>query len=186
MMRTVSRMTRKGTVVSRRKSVASPSAAPGQFKRFGARVLDDPQHDPYQAGGKIAEPTHCATCGAVYKAGRWRWGDAAADSAPTTCPACKRIRERLPAGWLILDGEYVALHGPALIQIARAQEDQQRDEHPLHRIMDVASTADRIEITTTDIHLPRRIGEALKRAHDGDLAVTFSEDAYEIRVHWHR
>ena len=172
--------------MNRRKSVPSPSTAPGQFKRFGARALDDPQHDPYQAGGKIAEPIHCATCGAVYRAGRWQWADAAESSSPTTCPACKRVHDKLPAGWLILEGEYVASHGPELVQIARAQAQQQRDEHPLHRIMDIASTTDRIDITTTDIHLPRRIGEALKRAHDGDLSIAFSEDAYQIRVRWHR
>lgn len=172
--------------MSRRKSVASPSTAPGQLKRVGARVLDDPRHDPYQAGGKIAEPTHCATCGAVHRAGRWQWADAVATSSPTTCPACKRVHDRLPAGHLILEGEYVASHGPELVQIARAQAQHERDEHPLHRIMDIASNADRIEITTTDIHLPRRIGEALKRAHDGELSITFSEDAYEIRVRWHR
>lgn len=170
----------------KRKSVASPSTAPGQFNRFGARALDDPRHDPYQAGAKLAEPTRCATCGAVYRAGRWQWADAAATRSSTMCPACKRIHDHLPAGWLILEGEYVALHGPELAQIARAQAQQQRDEHPLHRIMDIATKTDRIEITTTDIHLPRRIGEALKRAHDGELSITFSEDAYEIRVHWRR
>ena len=45
---------------------------------------------------------------------------------------------------------------------------------------------DAIDITTTDIHLPRRIGEAVKRAHDGALTIDFGKDAYEIRVRWER
>jgi len=45
---------------------------------------------------------------------------------------------------------------------------------------------DRIDIITADIHLPRRIGRALKQAHDGDLTIDFGNNAYEIRVHWRR
>jgi hypothetical protein len=46
--------------------------------------------------------------------------------------------------------------------------------------------AETVHITTTDIHLPRRIGTALKRAYDGDLDVRFGEDEYAVRVRWHR
>lgn len=42
----------------------------------------------------------------------------------------------------------------------------------------------RIDIATTNVHLPRRIGEALKRAHDGELDVTFGHDEYSAPVHW--
>jgi hypothetical protein len=56
----------------------------------------------------------------------------------------------------------------------------------MHRIMSLEPRANGIEITTTDIHLPRRIGEALRRAHDGELMFAFSDDAYEIRVQWQR
>jgi hypothetical protein len=52
--------------------------------------------------------------------------------------------------------------------------------------MDIDERGDAIDITTTDIHLPRRIGEAVKRAHDGALTIDFGKDAYEIRVRWER
>lgn len=39
-------------------------------------------------------------------------------------------------------------------------------------------------ITTTDIHLPRRIGEAVKRAYHGNLKEHFEEDGYFVRVDW--
>jgi hypothetical protein len=44
----------------------------------------------------------------------------------------------------------------------------------------------RIEISTTDIHLPQRLGEALKRAHHGELAVQYGKDEYSVRLRWHR
>jgi hypothetical protein len=39
-------------------------------------------------------------------------------------------------------------------------------------------------INTTDIHLPRRIGEAVKCAFHGEIAAHFEEDGYFVRVNW--
>ena len=41
-------------------------------------------------------------------------------------------------------------------------------------------------ITTTDVHLPRNIGEARKQAWKGELEIKFSPDEYLVRVHWKR
>jgi hypothetical protein len=39
-----------------------------------------------------------------------------------------------------------------------------------------------IVITTTDIHLPRRIGEAVKRAFHGEIEDRFEKDGDFVRV----
>jgi len=166
------------------RSGSTPVPKAGQFGRHGARILDELRHDPYEPRGK-QPPTRCTTCGAVFRAGRWRWNDAEA-AAPGTCPACRRIADRLPAGHLTLHGPYVAAHRDELCNIVRREGELERAEHPMHRLVDVRAHDDVIEVTTTDIHLPRRIGTAIDRAHDGDLAIAFSEDAYEIRVAWRR
>jgi len=162
---------------------------PGQPRHYGARVLDDPRHDPYQATLKLRDGTRCTTCGATYAHGRWTWGSGTAASPvehPIICPACRRIAERLPAGTLTLDGPYTESHGDELVRLAQSRAELERKEHPMHRIMSVDRHADRIEIATTDIHLPRLIGEAIERAHDGKLTTTFSPDEYAVRVHWRR
>lgn len=41
-------------------------------------------------------------------------------------------------------------------------------------------------IKTTDIHLPRRIGEAMHRAFHGELHVHYDEENYFVRVEWWR
>jgi hypothetical protein len=41
-------------------------------------------------------------------------------------------------------------------------------------------------ITTTDIHVPRRIGEALKNAYHGTLDYHFEPEEYRLRVRWTR
>ena len=167
-----------------RNSTSTPTGKAGQQRRYGARVLDDVRHDPYEPAGKFSA-MRCGTCDAVYNAGRWQ--RSGAQALPTgTCPACRRIADRMPAGRVKLDGPYAAQHRTELLRIAQHEAEAEGSEYPMHRIMNIEPLANAIEITTTDVHLPRRIGEALKRAHDGKLTIAFSDDAYEIRVLWER
>jgi hypothetical protein len=168
----------------RKQSVARPSG--GGAPRRSARVLDAQRHDPYEPTGKLTEPTQCSACGAVYHRGRWQWGSAPEGARFAVCPACKRIRDKLPAGQLTLDGEYAAQHRAELLNVARNEAEHERAEHPLHRIMDVDETPERVEITTTDVHLPQRIGEAIKRAHRGTLVIQYRKDEYAVRAIWRR
>jgi hypothetical protein len=85
-----------------------------------------------------------------------------------------------------LDGPFAAAHAAELIRIARNAAERERADHPMHRIMHIEERDGRIEIATTDIHLPQRIGEAVRRAHDGDLRVRYARDEYSVRAHWHR
>jgi hypothetical protein len=43
-----------------------------------------------------------------------------------------------------------------------------------------------MEITTTDAHLGRGIGEALHHAYQGDLDYHYTDKKYLVRVHWRR
>ena len=52
--------------------------------------------------------------------------------------------------------------------------------------MSIEEDAEGITINTTDIHLPRRIGEAVKRNWRGKLAAAFEESGYFVRVRWSR
>jgi hypothetical protein len=102
------------------------------------------------------------------------------------CPACQRIRDKLPAGEVTLEGTFVNAHRTELVQLVHNQAKHEREEHPMNRIMDLDEGADRVHVSTTDIHLPQRIGEALKRAYDGELEVHYGHDEYTVRVHWRR
>lgn len=53
-------------------------------------------------------------------------------------------------------------------------------------MMAIEETADGIEVSTTDIHLPQRMGEALRSAYQGDLEVGYAADEYGVRVTWRR
>jgi NMD protein affecting ribosome stability and mRNA decay len=140
--------------------------------------------DPYQAQKKLSEPTACRQCGAVYHHGRWQWGQKPAGSHQDLCPACRRINDGLPAGIVTLHGLITPQHKDEIIGLARNEEEAEKAEHPLNRIVNIEDTAEGLVISTTDIHLPRRIGEALKRAFHGKLDMHFDEAGYFVRVDW--
>ena len=52
--------------------------------------------------------------------------------------------------------------------------------------MAIEEQGDAIVVRTTDIHLPRRIGEALQHAYHGELDFRYEEETYFLRVHWTR
>jgi hypothetical protein len=172
--------------MTRRTPSPAPRVPAGQTGRYRGRIFDDKRHDPYQATAKVAGAIRCLDCGVVYEDGRWHWGGAPEGADAGVCPACHRARDKLPAGHLLLDGPFVPAHRAELLRIARNEADHERTEHPLHRIMQIEERDDGIEISTTDIHLPQRIGVALKRACHGELQVRYGSDEYSVRVHWRR
>ena len=140
-----------------RRTAASP---PRSIARRAARVFDDRPNDPYMPSGKHPEGTRCTTCGSLYRDGRWRQAETASQpTAAATCPACRRTADRLPAGRITLTGPYVKANRDELLRIVDSVAAQERAEHPLNRIMSVDVHDGRIDICTTDVHLPRRVAE---------------------------
>jgi len=172
--------------MARRHLTPAPATAPGSIPRHRERIFDEPRHDPYQAKGKYRGAAVCDGCGAIFENGRWRWGEAPSGAHRATCPACRRTRDELPAGYVNLSGAFFDAHRTELMQLARHAAEQERAEHPLHRIMHVVETPGQTVITTCDVHSARRIGEALASAYDGRLDVRFGEDEYSVRVNWTR
>jgi hypothetical protein len=170
--------------MARRATTPTPLAPAGSVARYRDRIYDDPRHDPYQDTGKLAEPTVCSDCHAVYQHGRWLWAAAPPRAAKAVCPACRRIRDRQPAGYVKLAGVRMEGDRDALIGLVRNVEKHENVEHPLHRIMDIEQDADEVRVTTTDTHLPQRIGEAVKHAYKGLLDIAYGEDEYVVRVRW--
>jgi hypothetical protein len=150
------------------------------------RVMDDNVHDPYQLRGKVRDPMVCTECKALFRAGRWQWGVAPAASHHMVCPACRRIRDRFPAGYVTIEGDYAREHRPELLKIVRNHEAHEKAEHPYQRIMNIEESHDRVLISTTDIHLARGIGDALHSAHRGELKYHYEKGQYLLRVHWTR
>ncbi|CAO3425328.1 BCAM0308 family protein [Azospirillum endophyticum] len=148
------------------------------------RLIQEKEHDPYKPSLKPADPGVCTICHAVYEEGRWHWGARPAAASDTVCQACQRIRDHIPAGILTMDGAFVRTHRAELLAQVRHQETLESSEHPLNRIMDIRDTSDGMTVTTTDLHLPRRVAEALRSHHHGEVTWQYDDDDYFLRVHW--
>jgi NMD protein affecting ribosome stability and mRNA decay len=144
------------------------------------------EHDPYRPSAKLAEPTWCPECGAVYERGRWQWKERVAGQAPRhRCPACQRIHDHYPAGTVRLEGDSVRERRQELMSLIEHKAAQAKAEHPLQRIMAIEDDAGALVVTTTDVHLARLIGEAVHRAHHGQLRLQYAEGETSVRVYWH-
>ena len=150
------------------------------------RLLDESVHDPYQEIGKLTGSAVCSNCGAVYGEGRWQWIRSPIDAYLTRCPACKRIHQKMPAGYVTIQGAFAHQHRDEMLSLIHHIETREKSEHPLKRIMWIEYQEDGVTVTTTDINLARTIGESLQRAYKGELDYHFNDAEYLLRVYWQR
>jgi len=157
---------------------------PGFHQVRSEHLLQERVHDAYKSKGKLPEPTACPQCGAVFHEGRWQWSTAPAGAHQETCPACHRIHDHYPAGFLTLQGEFYLTHRDEIMHLVHNHEKRERAEHPLKRIMAVEENDGATLVTTTDIHLARGMGEALHHAYQGELQFHYNPEQNLLRVNW--
>ena len=150
------------------------------------QILSGAGSDPYRARTKRRGSIRCTDCAALFHRGRWTWRATPQQAARALCPACRRVRERLPAGFVRLGGAFFREHREELLNRVRRCEQAERREHPLQRIMAMEARNDHVLVSTTDPHLARRIGEALHDAYKGELRYRYSKGDRLLRVSWTR
>jgi hypothetical protein len=169
------------------KGKAMKSLRPGTaHKTRPIQDLSTGEHDAYRGKEKLADGTHCPDCGAVIANGRWQWLNAAKGAVLERCPACLRIHDNFPAGYVTLTGSYLAEHRAEILSIAQNVAAKEKAEHPMQRLMNIVEENGEVKMTTTDVHLARAIGDALHRAHGGKLEIKYGPDDNIVRVAWNR
>jgi hypothetical protein len=67
-------------------------------------------------------------------------GTAAADAVRTVCPACQRIEDNFPAGYVTIKGAFLAEHRDEIINVVMARAERARLAHRLQRIIGMRRT----------------------------------------------
>jgi hypothetical protein len=150
------------------------------------QLLEEVVHDTYKSRRKLPEPTRCKDCGALWRRGRWSWAAAPAGAHAGRCPACKRIRDRFPAGYVSVQGTFFDAHRAEVLGRVRRCEAAEKRGHPLERVMAIEADGAGVVVTTTGAHLARRIGDALQHAYKGELDYRYGKADKLLRVSWSR
>ncbi len=150
------------------------------------RLIQKKRQDSYRPLRKFPEPTLCTKCKAVFVDGRWTWSEPPKEANETICPACRRILDKYPAGYVEIRGSFFVQHRDEILGLINNVEAQEKNEHPLERIMNIKEEKSGLMITTTGVHVARRIGEALSRSYKGDFSFQYGDGEKTIQVHWER
>ncbi|HHH40035.1 MAG TPA: ATPase [Sedimenticola sp.] len=157
---------------------------PGQGRED--RLIRELVHDPYKLKFKYPEPTLCPGCGAVFDDGRWQWSTVPEGTHEALCPACLRIRDKVPAAFLTVRGKFFQSHRDEIMHLIRNVEKKENQERPLERIMNMEEADGELAVTFTDPHLARAVGEALYHAYKGHLDYHYEKGEVLFRVRWER
>jgi hypothetical protein len=163
------------------KSVTLPAAVPGLGPARGF-----PEDRRHRALLRDAAPALCPCCHAVFQHGHWAWTSAPAGAAEVLCAACERIRKRMPAGYLALDGALTRREHEQLVRLLREAERRESARHVLDRIMDIRHRPGQLQVTTTGVRLAQSLAVAVQRRFGGRCAYCFDPDQHVLRVRWDR
>jgi len=150
------------------------------------RLIKEKKHDMYMTRSKIPTSTWCSKCGAVFMNGRWTWVDKPDQVHESICPACHRIIDNYPAGVIELQGDFYMGHRDEIVNLISNVESQEKQAHPMERIISITQAQKSSVVTTTGVHLARRIGEALSRSYKGEYNFQYADQDKSIRVFWKR
>ncbi|MDR8393245.1 BCAM0308 family protein [Aliifodinibius sp. S!AR15-10] len=156
------------------------------FKQERHQIFKEKPKDPYRSNQKLQEPTVCSECGALFANGRWCWQRVPDNNVnQTLCPACQRITDNYPAGFIELGGDFFREHYDEIINLVKNTGEQEENQHPLERIIKITKRDGKTLITTTGLHIARRIGDAIFNSYQGSLEYNYAAK-HLIRVNWQR
>jgi len=149
-------------------------------------MLEGANDDAYRPGAKPRGTVQCPRCKALFRKGRWVWAAAPAGALKRRCPACLRIAQGSPAGYISMTGEFFKAHRSEVLGRVRNCEQRENTTHPLERIMAIDAAKDGVLVTTTSVHLARRIAHALEGSFKGTLNLAYNHKDNLLRVRWSR
>jgi hypothetical protein len=167
-----------------------PSSAGVQSSRGAAPPQTFPfmqhEHGAYRGDAQVPEGAMCPACHASVHDGHWEWLEAGPGAVQVRCPACRRIDDDFPAGFVTIEGDFFERHRVELMHLVQTRANQAAAGHPLRRLMRSSDTPEGVLLTTTDTHLARQIGAELRDTYGGTVNFSYESDQEMLRVYWAR
>lgn len=159
-------------------------------KKNTKRKSIDTATDPYLSKVEYEDKSVCRKCEAVYINKRWSVKEEhrqAAEGGPKAlCPACRKIKENYPSGYVTLKGAFLKDHKEEIVNLLKNKEERAMHINPLERIIDLDDKGDTLEVTTTTEKFAQRIGQMMKKTYKGEVEYKWSDDVKIARVTWSR
>lgn len=151
------------------------------------------QKDPFTIRRPATGLAVCQECHAIFEKKRWHFDEARykilcrkRDVGVTTCPACRKIRDRYVEGVLTLRWAGLTAHRSEVLNLLRKVEARAKDVNPLVRIMQIEPGRKEWTIATTNVVLAQRLGRELERAFNGKARYHWAHGDKLARVVWER
>jgi NMD protein affecting ribosome stability and mRNA decay len=139
------------------------------------------------------EVSYCTKCGVINRQKRWimdpiELNQLKEDPAvgKMVCPACQKMQDNVPGGFLTLSGEYLRKHEHEILELIKNTEAKSRNKNPLGRIMELTQEGNVLTIHTTLDRLAEKLGKEIYKAHSGELNYQWSHGENTVRVNWKR
>jgi NMD protein affecting ribosome stability and mRNA decay len=143
---------------------------------------------------KLADPTICDACGAVYTRRTWRFDHDVAQSALEheatvswdVCPACRQLQSGVAYGRIVASGSFTPEERDTIERrIANVAERAQHTE-PLRRVLSVDWRIDGFDVFTTSQKLAHRIVKQLAKLYGGETKYSWSDRDGALHATWRR
>ncbi|MEK7314115.1 MAG: BCAM0308 family protein [Deltaproteobacteria bacterium] len=160
-----------------------------RYSKSTTKKAIDTAKDSYLPKGSQKGEAICKGCSAVYQNKRWRMADVSEKKIKrlsVLCPACKKIKDDFPGGYVTLKGDFLKEHKEEILNLVKNKEERARSLNPLERVMAIKSRKGEIEITTTTDKFAQRLGKILNKAFSGTVEYKWSGDTKVARVIWTR
>ena len=167
---------------------AHRKSAPSRIRRNVEQNVD-----PYLPKLDLRESAVCTRCHAIYQRRHWFFDDSLFNrivvqrqTRQILCPACRKINDNYPEGEVVVRGAFMQSHRDEIMNLVRNEEERAKGLNPLERIVRITEADGRLVVTTTNEKLAQRIGRALHKAYQGEVAYKWSEDTKYARIEWVR
>ncbi len=130
---------------------------------------------------KLADPTVCDHCGAIYTRKTWRFDhpvtrELLAEAEWGICPACEQAERQVGYGKIVLE-DYAARADERAIRRRIANvEKRAAYTQPERRVISIDRNGDALEVLTTSQELAHRIAREIEKAFGGRCRYSWSDD----------